>query len=159
MEQFWLLRIDSRRFIEERFCQAVDKMKGTKYHLSARYEDAPRLTHCVSAVRYIFEETTQNPFPYYYIGDMCRRILDERSLWARLVPLHEWEMGDLIFFCGRARRYQRYMIHHVGVLIDDSSFFHSTYGKWWVIDSIEKAILKWNIATCKILNSYTDHRQ
>ena len=159
MEQFWLLRIDFPTFDERLFSEALDVLKKTKYSLRASYEDAPWVTHCVSAVRFAFEKATQQIFPYYYVWDMCRRILDDRFSWAKLVPLDQVERRDIIFFHGFAKWHKRWMIYHVWIMLDEESFFHSTYGRWWAIDNISKPLQEGNIATCKQLSSYTDFRK
>ena len=59
---------------------------------------------------------------------MPRRILDAQAPQAVLVPLEEGERGDLIFFHRKSLTYKAYMITHVGILIDEETFFHSTVG-------------------------------
>jgi len=158
MEQFGLLRLEFPSFDKERFCWTIDELKRTRYSLWAMYEDAPSVTHCVSAVRYALEQSIATTFPYYYVWDMCRRILDDRLYQSHLVPIDQGQQWDLVFFYWKTKRYKRWMIHHVWILVDEENFFHSTYGKWWVIEPLLNHIEKGDIATCKVMSSYTDHR-
>lgn len=112
----------------------------------------------MSAVRYILARTTGWVPPHFYIGDLCRKILDQRELDSRLVPLEDGERGDLIFFHGKSVVHQTYMITHVGILVDEDLFFHSSWSKDGSIDTIQSRIHDGTIATCKMLGRLTDPR-
>ena len=158
MEQFWLLRIQFDVFDERKFYQAINELHGSKYNLSATNADAPWVTHCVSAVRYLIQKASGYTLPLMYVGDMCRNILDKWVPSAHIIPLSEWDRWDLVFFLWRSRISHLPAITHVGVLLDGERLFHSTYGRWWVIDPICMRINDGSIATCRILSSYTDER-
>ncbi len=158
MEQFWLLRIEFPMFDATKFQESIDMLMWTQYKLSARDEDAPWVTHCVSAVRYVIERATGYTLPHMYIGNMCRRILDAQVFPSRILPLDYWETWDLIFFRWRTRLYNSYMVTHVWILLDDEYFFHSTLGRWWVTDNISGAVIQSNIASCDIMTRLTDPR-
>lgn len=158
MEQFWLLRIDYPLFHQKEFDMSVVSLANTQYDLWAKDSDAPGVTHCVSAVRYIVKKATWWHLPYYYVGDMCRRILDNPQIHSSIVPLWEWDIWDMIFFRKKSITHRAYMITHIGILIDEDHFFHSSWWQWWKIDSIESRIKKGNIATCKLLTRFTDPR-
>jgi len=158
MEQFWLLRIQFDIFDDRQFYRAIKQLHGSRYNLMASDSDAPEVTHCISAVRYLIQKASGYTFPLMYVGDMCRNILDLWNPHARIVPLFHGDRWDLIFFRWESRNSQLPAITHVGILIDEERFFHSTYRRWWVIDSIHNRIMNGSIATCRILSSYTDER-
>lgn len=96
--------------------------------------------------------------PHYYVGDMCRRVLDNQEIDTQLVPITDGEIGDLIFFHKKSITHRTYMITHVGILVSEDSFFHSSWGKNGSIESIESRMHRGNIATCKMLGRLTDPR-
>ena len=159
MEQFWLLRIEYARFDEKNFQKTIGNLGSTKYYLSAKDSEAPWITHCVSAVRHILRRTTGWMLPHYYVGNMCRKILDNSRISSHLIPLEEWEMGDLIFFHRKSAFHQAYMITHMWICMDENSFFHSSWWNWGKINKINDCLSKGNIATCKILSNFTDPRE
>lgn len=158
MEQFWLLRIHFDVFDDREFYWAIGQLRGSKYNLMASDTDAPWVTHCVSTARYLIQKASGYTFPLMYVGDMCRNILDTSIPHAHIIPLSDWDKWDLIFFRWVSRVSRLPAITHVGVLIDEQNFFHSTYWRWWVIDAINEKIMDGSIATCRILSSYTDER-
>lgn len=158
MEQFWLLRIQFDMFDDRQFYRTIEQLQGSRYNLMASDMDAPRVTHCVSALRYLIQKASGYTFPLMYVWDMCRNILDEWNLRANIVPLSQGDRWDLIFFRWKSRNSFLPAITHVGALVNSTHFFHSTYWRWWVIDSISDRIHDGTIATCRILSSLTDER-
>jgi hypothetical protein len=145
-------------FDKEKFLSAINNLNDTRYSLDARTSDAPQVTHCVSAVRYALEQSTWHILPYYYVGDMCRRLLDIRFLGASIVPIEDWDLWDLVFFHRKSVTYKVYMITHVGILLDDQRFFHSTWWRGGIVENLSKILHQGNVATCRILSSLTDPR-
>lgn len=158
METFWLLRICYPNFSEEKFRETIPELLSTQYSRSAQYCDSPWVTHCVSAVRYLIEKSTWWQLPYYYVWDMCRKILENHSIDAHLVPIEEGKIGDLIFFHRKSVAHKAYMITHVGILVDEDSFFHSSWSKDGSIEKIQSRMHTGTIATCRQLSSLTDPR-
>lgn len=158
MAQFVALRFDHFRFDESWFQEALRDLSGTSYSLKSIDEDAPQVTHCISAVRYIISKSTGFHLPHVYIGDFISYMLANSVAWSRLIPLYDHDMGDLVFFHKRSVAHRAYMITHVGVFVDDEwSFFHSS-PKWWKIESIENSLHHGRIVTCKIATQNTDPR-
>ena len=89
---------------------------------------------------------------------MCRKILDNRDIYSCLVPIEEGDIGDLIFFHRKSIAHKAYMITHVGILVDEDSFFHSSWSRDGSIEPIASRIYQGNIATCKMLTQLTDSR-
>lgn len=89
----------------------------------AQYEDAPDITDCVTAVRWLLALSSKYHLPTAYIGDLPN-ILIER--WSDLVPLHERKAGDLIFFERMSPSHQKYMVNHMGLMITPNEFIHSS---------------------------------
>lgn len=89
MEQFWLLRIDYPHFDEEIFREALTLLSKTQYSLTAYDSDSPSITHCVSAVRFLISKSTWWQLPHYYVGDMCRKILDNPKISCKIYPFSE----------------------------------------------------------------------
>lgn len=163
MEQFAILRLGSlRRNLDDiKFNRAIQELRNTRYNINAIQADAPAITHCISAVRYIISKSTGIILPKAYIGDMCHEIcLSHQYLEPQVKPLREQERWDLIFFREKSSYHKAYMISHMGIFIDDDwDFFHSNWKKWWEINHISEYIQTGKIATCKILANYTDPRR
>ena len=67
MEQFSLLRIKYPRFDDIAFEQGLQDLSKTEYALSATPEQAPAVTHCITAMRYLIAKTTGWTLPRMYI--------------------------------------------------------------------------------------------
>mgnify|MGYP003419193359 FL=1 len=163
MEQFAILRLGTirRNFDDIKFDKAVQELRNTRYNIKAKQTDAPWVTHCISAVRYIVAKSTEIILPKAYIGDMCHKICTSHQyLEPQMRPLSEQERWDLIFFREKSSYHRAYMISHIGIFIDDEwNFFHSNWKKWGEISNISEYIQTGKIATCKILANYTDPRR
>jgi hypothetical protein len=120
--------------------------------------DAPWVTHCITAVRYIITKSTGFTLPYTYIGDFLHDVVHLGKSWARLVPITEHERGDLVFFHRYSKVHKVYMITHVGVFIDEFwNYFHSS-NQWWKVDNISQSLIKGTIVTCELAMRRTDPR-
>jgi cell wall-associated NlpC family hydrolase len=120
--------------------------------------DAPWITHCITAVRYIIAKSTGFTLPYTYIGDLLCDMVMTGFAWARLVPLHDHERGDLLFFHRRSPAHKAYMITHVGIFVDDAwNYFHSS-NAWWIIENISSSLIQWTIVSCELAMRRTDPR-
>ncbi len=158
MSQHAVLRFQYPHFDEKEFQTAIDSLRPTSYSLSAKQEDAPHTTHCVSAIRYAIEKASWISLPRFFVGDFARGMISYNFLNARLVPLVEQDRWDLIFFMRRSIGYKAFMITHVGIFMDESgNYFHSTLGGW-KIENISSRINDWTIATCSQLSRFTDPR-
>lgn len=163
MEQFAILRLGTiRRNLDDiKFDEAIQELRNTRYNIKAKQTDAPWVTHCISAVRYIVAKSTGIILPKAYIGDMCHEIFtSHQCLEPEVRALSEQERWDLIFFREKSLYHKAYMISHIGIFIDDDwDFFHSNWKKWGEINHISEYIQTGKIATCKILTNYTDPRR
>lgn len=163
MEQFVALRLNSlwRSIDNTKFDIAIRDLENTKYKINAIQTDAPWVTHCISAVRYIVEKSTGIILPKSYIGDICNEILTSHHyLEPNLVPINEQDRWDFVFFTKKSIYHKAYMISHIGIFIDDDwYFFHSNWKNWWEINHISECIDTGEIATCKVLTNYTDPRR
>jgi cell wall-associated NlpC family hydrolase len=163
MEQFAILRLNTiHRSIDDRlFDSVIQDLKHTEYKIRAKQEDAPRITHCISAIRYAIEKSTGIILPKLHIGDFCCEIYTSYNyLEPHILPISDHQRWDLLFFHKRSDYHKAYMITHVGIFLnEDGDFFHSNYPKWWKIDNIRHYLNKWSIATCKVLSNYTDPRR
>lgn len=112
------------RFDEARFDALIEKLQNTVYKISAHDVEAPNFTDCVTAVRYILENSTDIVLPRVYIWDMPKLLIHD--FWATEVSVKIWRKWDLIFFEKMSQRHKKYMITHVGILVSDTDFFHSS---------------------------------
>ena len=119
-----LIRPSYPQFDIARFTALVDRLQRSTYKIGAKYEEAPHFTDCITAVRYILEHSTDLVLPKVYIWDFPWFLL--RDFWAREVSVELWKIGDLIFFEKMSFRHEKYMIAHVGILISETEFFHSS---------------------------------
>lgn len=156
--QFIALRFEYLRFDESSFDASLEDLRHTKYSLSAMSADAPWVTHCITAVRYIVSRSTWFVLPYSYIGDIIHSVVHNSTWWARLIPLDEHERGDLVFFHRRSPAHRVHMITHVGIFTDDTgNYFHSS-PKWGKIENIASSLLEWTIVACDLAMRRTDPR-
>lgn len=158
MTQFIALRFDELRFDTIWFQDALMDLSDTSYSLESRDEYAPKITHCISAVRYIISKSTWFQLPHMYIGDFIAYMLANTIAWSRLIPLCDHDRGDLVFFHKKSVAHKVYMITHIWIFIDDEwNYFHSS-PKWWKIESIRNSMNLGNIVTCKMATRNTDPR-
>lgn len=92
---------------------------------------APDYTDCVTAIRYILLQTSDYILPRAYIGDMPNTMLETGSIEVSLQSAQPW---DIIFFERMSFTHGHYMIAHIGIIISDSEFFHSSlhHGGWQI---------------------------
>lgn len=119
-----LIRPKYTRFDEDRFDALINRLQSTTYKIGAEYDEAPIYTDCVTAVRYALEHSTDIILPRVYIWDMPKKLIQD--IWATEVSQKLWRKWDLIFFEKMSFRHEKYMISHVGILISENEFFHSS---------------------------------
>lgn len=101
-----------------------EKLLDTTYHAWSIDSDAPESTDCVTALRYLLRYSSDFVLPHAYIWDLPHILIQEKL--CRIVSLSEGECGDLIFFEKMSKTHKKYMITHVGLMLDRDSFFHSS---------------------------------
>ncbi len=92
---------------------------------------APEYTDCVTAIRYILSQTSDYILPRAYIGDMPRMMIDAGATEVSIQSAQPW---DIIFFERMSFTHGHYMIAHIGIIISESEFFHSSlhHGGWQI---------------------------
>lgn len=118
-----VIRPEYHSFDIKRLSFAYEKILTTTYMGWAKYEDAPRITDCVTAVRWLLSVSSDYKFPFWYIGDLANMLLEEK---ARIIPLTDAQIGDIIFFEKMSQRHKKYMIPHIGLMISSCEFIHSS---------------------------------
>lgn len=115
--------IERLRLTEE--CKKLASQTSYKY--SSLIEEAPYHTHCVTALVYIFFRM-QMAFPYVWIGDMPRTLV-QRYHWKIIrVSFDNFKAGDLIFIqrnSSRELENKRHLIH-VMIALSSKHLFHSS---------------------------------
>lgn len=132
-----VIRPEYHSFDTKRLLFAYEKILTTTYMWGAKYENAPLITDCVTAVRWLLAASSEYTFPFWYIGDLAKMLLDEG---ARIVPLADARIGDIIFFEKMSLRHKKYMVTHIGLMISPHEFIHSSRahnGKISRIDDLE----------------------
>ncbi len=118
-----IIRPSYQFFDPVRFEFSQEKILSTSYLRGAKYDDAPLITDCVTAVRWLLSTSSDFLLPMGYIGDLPRILLDS---WSRISPIQDARAGDLIFFERMSLTHQKYMVNHVGVMISQMEFIHSS---------------------------------
>ena len=101
----------------------------TKYKWLCKDQDAPEITNCITAIRYLFSKHTKLEIPSVYIGDMPRTLVTICNWSIQQVLISEIKFGDLLFL--RSTEDQntlskdRYIVH-VLMSIGQSVVFHSS---------------------------------
>jgi hypothetical protein len=62
-----LIRPKYKKFDEARFDALIEKLEDTLYKTGADYKEAPKYTDCVTAIRYILENSSEIVLPRVYI--------------------------------------------------------------------------------------------
>ncbi len=106
-----------------RFWFAQEKILSTSYVRGSSYDDAPSITDCVTAVRWLLCASSDFRLPIGYIGDLPNALL---ASWSWKFSLQKAQMGDLIFFERMSKTHGKYMVNHVGVMISQTEFIHSS---------------------------------
>lgn len=159
MNQFIALRFDHLRFDDSSFDHAILQLQWTRYSLKSMSADAPWVTHCITAVRYVILQSTGFTLPYTYIGDFLGHMIHDGNQWARLIPLEDHDRWDLVFFHRRSPAHKTYMIAHVGIFTDAYwNYFHSS-PKWGKIDNISYSLINGTIVACNLAMRRTDPRK
>lgn len=118
-----LFRPNFSVFHDERFQALIEKLLFTTYKIGAEYEEAPEYTDCVTATRHILENCSDIVLPRVYIGDMPKML---RNDGFKEVSLQEGGKWDIVFFEKMSLRHEAYMVAHMGILVNENDFFHST---------------------------------
>ena len=108
-------------------------MINTVYQSWADMSMAPEYTDCVTAIRYILLWVSDYVLPRAYIWDMPQMMIDAGASEVSLQFAQPW---DIIFFERMSFTHGHYMIAHIGIIISESEFFHSSlHHNWWQISS------------------------
>ncbi len=101
----------------------------TQYKWICKDKDAPEITNCVTAIRYIFHKHSSLEIPSVFIGDMPRILVSMCNWSIRYVRISEMELGDLLFLRSNDDQntlsHERYIVH-VLMAIGHSVVFHSS---------------------------------
>jgi len=127
---------------------AINDVRNTVYKLWAKQSLAPEITDCVTVIRHIIRELTQESFPLTYIWDMPRNLIEWNFLSPKILPVKQNRTWDLLFFYWNSR-FEVRMITHIWMCIDKWKYFHSLWKKdwswWWTITPLSEKY--WKIAT------------
>jgi cell wall-associated NlpC family hydrolase len=96
----------------------------TEYKIGAQNQEAPYITDCITAVRWILHVASDFVLPTAYIGDLPKILIDEYD--CTIYSLQLAQAGDLIFFEKYSKRHQSYMVTHIGCMISADEFIHSS---------------------------------
>ena len=118
-----VLRPYYRSFDPNRLYFAIEKILSTTYMRWAKSEDAPGITDCVTAVRWLLSASSGFIFPVWYIGDLPKVLL---AYGAHIIPLSQAVAGDIIFFEKMSITHKTYMVTHIGLMISPHEFIHSS---------------------------------
>jgi hypothetical protein len=159
MERSVAIHLWNLKFNEEKFHSALADISDTRYSLVSLESNPPLVTDCISAVRYIIQKSTWANMPKAYIGDLGRVLVDRQFGGARLIPIEDQSLWDLVLFFRKSRRLWWYMNTHIGIFTDDVwNYAHSTIS-WYRNDNISKKLQAWRVSTCRQILALTDPRK
>jgi cell wall-associated NlpC family hydrolase len=118
-----VIRPDYLHLDREKLIVSTKEMRSSVYKTGATDVEAPWKSDCITAVRYILKMSTDFLLPKSYIWDLPRLLI---SLGAREISLSWACMGDLVFFERMSFTHKKYMISHVGIMISEKDFYHSS---------------------------------
>lgn len=103
--------------------EALEIASNSSYSKNATDKDAPLHCNCITAVRYLFQRTTELVIPKGWIGDLPRALLSRK--WQILnVGSNEVRCGDLVIL---KNRISRRSITHITVALAANRFFQCTW--------------------------------
>lgn len=114
-------------FNEEKFNFCIEHILNTTYKSWAKSEEAPIYTDCITAVRWILRQSSDFLLPRWYIWDFPKLL----ELSSKTISVMDTQIGDLIFFERMSFTHNKYMISHIGIMVSESHFFHSSSHFWW----------------------------
>ncbi len=137
-----MIRLPRNRFSNEKFQAALSSLSSTQYSLGAKGTQAPKVTNCVTSIRFLLEKSSENFLPPVFIGDMPRTLVFCCGAMIQRVKICEIERGDLIFL---RRKVDRQMIPgeqyitHIAMGLAPSTLYHSSFKRGG--SSIENLIM------------------
>ncbi len=155
---FIALSFTDLKFQKEHLKKVLSDLQGTTYFLWAKDENAPGVTHCITAVRYVMEKSLGVQLPHVYIGNFIHHMVENRIFGASVIPLDEHDVWDLVFFHRKSLAHRIYMISHVWIFVDDTWNYFQSSPKGGEIESINSAINRGTIVDCRLAMKRTDPR-
>ena len=141
---------------EWRLQHAINKIEYTLYQSWSKDYEAPEKTDCITAIRWILQQSSDFKIPHEYIGVLPNTLLQNGQVMIK--PLKEARLGDLIFFENFSKTHNAYMVTHIWLMIRSEEFIHSSK-KWnGRISSIHDWVYSQNILSESFLKNLTDPR-
>lgn len=141
-------------FDSSRFLAAGEKLLLTEYKRWAKDKDAPEYTDCVTALRWILMLSSSFIIPKIYIGDLPHEIFPVCDIIS-LSDAREW---DIIFFEKMSKTHRKYMVAHVGIMLNNEFFIHSSAKENGKISSIHDILYTHDILDESFLKFASDPR-
>lgn len=143
----------------------IEEIKSTNYKIWAKQSQAPWVTDCITAVRYVVNRLSRESFPLTYIWDTPKDLIWEgylksRFLWASIVLFDKASTWDLVFFYWASQRWNSpWMVKHIWIILDPGmNYFHSDVWVWGNISCLNNHEDYSRIATGKQMMESTDPR-
>lgn len=151
-----VIRPSYTSFDTEKLQFVLEYLLKTEYKPWALDQEAPRFTDCITAIRWLLGQISDIFLPKGYIGDFPNMLLEQD---AQEIPLAEARRWDLIFFERMSFTHRKYMIAHVGIMVSNKDFFHSSlHFGWGKISSLEDFDYKNSILDESFLSIARDPR-
>lgn len=165
-----VIRFPNVEFNQDNLSVAVQTLiRNTKYLYTAKDAQAPHLTNCVTAIRYLFLQSSTIFLPNLWIGDMPRILVRQLGCSLHTIKITSMKVGDLLFIKrvpGNTTEKTKRYISHVMISLGGSLFFHSTEDRGGACledfikpkDEIPAQLLKLNIDEPYLFMRYIDPR-
>lgn len=149
-----IFRPHYKTFDTERFDAACQKLLLTQYKKWASNDEAPEYTDCVTALRWLLHISSDMLIPRAYIWDLSHEI----ATLCDIIPLSEAQIGDIIFFEKMSKTHKKYMVTHVGMMVDNEHFIHASLRENGKISSIHDILYTHDILEESFLSLAHDPR-
>ncbi len=119
-----VLRPNSLHIDREKFLFLQERILLTTYKQWANNIDAPYYTDCITAVRYLFQHSSNFLLPTAYIWDLPSLLI--KNAVCSVESLSNAQFWDLIFFEKMSKTHKKYMVTHVWIMVNNTHFIHSS---------------------------------
>jgi len=120
-----IIRLKNLKFKNNNFSKTIFELYKSKHDRKVPYEYAPKITDCISSVRYLIEKNTNTTFPFWWIYKIPYLILEE-NLWdiIKIINYKKIKIFDLLFIRNKDNViYKNYKPTHMWVYLWEWKIF------------------------------------
>lgn len=150
-----IVRLNNRYFNKIAFSKAIDDLSESEYRQNIDQSDAPKITSCVTAIRYLVKESTWKWFFRHFIWSLPWEI--ERTWeWKIIKDIDYLITWDLLFL---KRKDVDVKITHMWIYTwEKDLFFHQSFFSRKKIENIWIILEKYEMVDWDTMKKYKDPR-